>query len=82
MGRLDQAADRLQAALEHLENAAALAPNAASAVRVAELEAERDRLLARIASLEEDMAALTGVAAEVEERLDGAIVELRTALAR
>jgi cell division protein FtsB len=80
MSRLDRAADRFQDALEHLENSAA--DNRRSSARMAELEAERERLLARIAALEEDMAALTGIAEEVEQRLDGAIVEFRTALAR
>jgi hypothetical protein len=35
-----------------------------------------------VAALEEDMAALSGVTEDVEERLDGAIGEIRAALAR
>jgi hypothetical protein len=43
---------------------------------------ERDRLLARVAELEEDARALSGLTEEVETRLDGAIAEIRTALGR
>ena len=50
--------------------------------RIAELEAEREKLLARIAELEEELAALSGLTEEVEGRLDGAIGEIRAALAR
>ena len=85
MSRLDVAAGRLQAALERLENTAAplaQARQAGGQARLAELEAERERLVARIAVLEDDMAALTGIAEEVENRLDGAIGEFRSALAR
>ena len=39
-------------------------------------------LLARIAELEEELQALTGITEEVEDRLDGAIGEIRTALGR
>lgn len=87
MTRLELAAERFKAALERLENmpvpapAAEMAENPAHAARVAELERERDRLLARIAVLEDEMAALTSIASEVEERLDGAISEFRAAAA-
>jgi hypothetical protein len=50
--------------------------------RVAELEAERERLLEKVAALEEELATLSGVTEEVESRLDGAIGEIRAALAR
>jgi chromosome segregation ATPase len=50
--------------------------------RVAELEGERDRLLARITELEDEIAELSGLNEEVEGRLDGAIGEIRAALAR
>ena len=71
MSRLDQAADRLQAAFERLENA----PPALRCARHPpsgwrNWRPERERLLARIASLEDDMAALTGITEEVE---DGAV---------
>ena len=87
MSRLDMAVDRLDAALEHLENTAAplavpMEGGNAATARLAELEAEREQLLARIALLEDEMAALTGITEEVEGRLDGAIGEIRAALAR
>ncbi len=87
MSRLELAADRLKTALESLEQAletgAARSADAARlAVRVAELEAERERLLARLATLEDENAALSGVTEEIEGRLDGAIGEIRAALAR
>jgi chromosome segregation ATPase len=50
--------------------------------RVAKLEAERERLMARIAELEDEISALSGLTEEVEGRLDGAIGEIRAALAR
>ncbi len=84
MSRLEMAAERFRAALERLENVPAPAATAgiddANTARVAELERERDQLLARIAVLEDEMSALTGIASEVEERLDGAIGEFRAAL--
>jgi len=87
MSRLELASDRLKQALDALDGklaagAAASADAARLAVRVAELEAERERLLAQVAALEEENAALSGVTEEVEERLDGAIGEIRAALAR
>jgi hypothetical protein len=86
MSRLELAAERLKGALESLE--AAVAPLAGDGddarlqSQVAELEAERECLLTRIAVLEEDLAAMSGVTEEVEERLDGAIGEIRAVLAR
>ncbi len=87
MSRLDLASKRFQAALESLENAAgSVGENLDAAAklpeRVAELEAEREQLLARIAELEEEIGALSGLTEEVEGRLDGAIGEIRAALAR
>ena len=87
MSRVELAADRLKSALEALEGRTAGlggdAPGAAKLQgRIAELEAERERLLAQLAALEAEMAAMTGVTEEVEERLDGAIGEIRAALAR
>ena len=87
MSRLDLAQNRFRAALEDLENAAgsvgeSLDQAAKLPERVAELEMERGTLLARIAELEEELAALSGVTEEVEGRLDGAIGEIRAALAR
>ena len=46
------------------------------------LDGERERLLARIAELEEEQAVLSSMTMEVEGRLDGAIGEICAALAR
>jgi hypothetical protein len=87
MSRLELAADRLARALELLEKAAESerAPaNGGDAThsRIAALESERQTLLARIAALEEELTVLSGMTEEVEGRLDGAIGEIRAALAR
>ncbi len=87
MSRLELASDRLKNALEGLERALASRPGggeeaAALHGRVAELEAERERLLEKVAALEEELAAQSGLTEEVESRLDGAIGEIRAALAR
>lgn len=87
MSRLDLAQKRLTQALEHLEKAAELAGKrgkaaAAAQARIGALDGERERLLARIAELEEELAALSTMTMEVEGRLDGAIGEIRAALAR
>jgi len=87
LSRLELAQKRLTQALESLEKAAELAARrgkAASAAeaRVAALSGERERLLTRISELEEELAALSSVTLEVEGRLDGAIGEIRAALAR
>ena len=87
MSRLDMAQKRFRTALEALESAAgsvgeSLDSAAKLPERIAELEAERDRLLARIAELEEEVGALSCLTEEVEGRLDGAMTEIRAALAR
>ena len=87
MSRLDLAQNRFESALETLENAVASVGESLDAAaklpeRVAELESERHRLLARIAELEDEIAELSGLNEEVEGRLDGAIGEIRAALAR
>jgi chromosome segregation ATPase len=87
MSRLDIAAKRLEEVLAALEEASGplmLARNEAAdaKARLAALTQERDQLLARIAELEEENRALSGIAGEVEERLDGAIGEIRAALGR
>ena len=87
MSRLDVAQKRFRAALEALENAAggvgeSLDSAAKLPERIAELESEREKLLTRIAELEEEVAELSGLTEEVEGRLDGAIGEIRAALAR
>jgi hypothetical protein len=87
MSRLELASDRLKTALDSLDRALkGTVKQAADAGklqgRVAELEAERARLLEKVAALEEELATLSGVTEEVESRLDGAIGEIRAALAR
>ena len=87
MSRLELAAEQLAAALEYLEKAASRPAMAAPAApladpRLAILESEKEQLLARIAALEEELAALSSITEDVEGRLDGAIGEIRAALAR
>jgi hypothetical protein len=87
MGRIDLAAERLTKALNALE--ASVVPLIESGGRtgspdseLSALRAERETLLARIAVLEEELQALSEISEEVENRLDGAIGEIRTALGR
>jgi chromosome segregation ATPase len=87
MSRLDLAQNRFGAALEALENAVAAVGESLDTAaklpeRVAELEIEREKLLLRIAELEEEITVLSGLTEEVEGRLDGAMGEIRAALAR
>ena len=83
MSRLDLAEKRLAQALEKLEKAAeTAAKRGQDQPGVGALAGERERLLARIAQLEEELAALGSASEEVEGRLDGAISEIRAALAR
>jgi hypothetical protein len=87
MSRLDLAQDRFRAALESIENAAgavgeSLDQAAKLPERIAELEAERERLLVRVAELEDEVSTLSGLTEEVEVRLDGAIGEIRAVLTR
>ena len=86
MSRLDLASDRLKTALGGLERALAARGGEEPANnlhgRVADLEAERERLLEKIAVLEEELAAQSGLTEDVESRLDGAIGEIRAALGR
>jgi predicted nucleic acid-binding Zn-ribbon protein len=83
MGRIDLAAERLTKALNALD--ASLVPlleTRGGESELATLRAERETLLARIAGLEEELQALSEISEEVENRLDGAIGEIRTALGR
>jgi hypothetical protein len=87
MARLDLAAERFAAALDALEQttlplAGARDKQADTAARLAAVSEERDRLLLRIAELEDEARALSGLTEEMEGRLDGAIAEIRTALGR
>jgi hypothetical protein len=64
---------------------ARLAQGSAPAGLAAELGAlkeERARLVARIAGLEAESRNLAGLTEEVEDRLDGAIAEIREVLGR
>ncbi len=87
MSRLELAQKRLTQALESLEKAAELSVKRGKAASVAEarinaLTGERERLQARIAHLEDELAALSSITQDVEGRLDGAIGEIRAAMAR
>jgi seryl-tRNA synthetase len=83
MSRLDLAEKRLAQTLEKLEKAAKTAAKRGQDQPGLETMAEeRERLLTRIAQLEEELAALSSASQEVEGRLDGAIGEIRAALAR
>ena len=87
MSRLDDALGRFGAALDRLEAAAdaRLAETNAPGGMGAELRAlkeERARLVARIAGLEAESRTLAGLTEEVEDRLDGAISEIREVLGR
>ena len=80
MSRLDTAMKRFSAALEMLETR--IAERADNVRAGMEADPERERLLARIAALEEETRDLAGLSEEVEVRLDGAIAEIRSVLDR
>ncbi len=90
MERLNAAVERFNAALDALEGSCEATANRTVdagahrelSLEIAELKAERERLLARIATFEEESQSLAGLAEAVETRLDGAISEIRTALGR
>ena len=83
MKRLDLAEKRLAQALEKLEKAVQKAAGRGKdRSDMGAWTEERDRLLARIAQLEDELSALSSASQEVEGRLDGAINEIRAALAR
>ena len=82
MSRLDAANARFSAALDALEEAVRPCAGDDNPAELGRLKEERDRLLARIAELEENGRALAGVTQQVEDRLDGAIAEIREALGR
>ena len=85
MSRLDLAQKRLADALAGLERAAGGAQQrekrTAQADAGSALAKERDRLMARVTQLEDELSALSGTSQDVEARLDGAIGEIRAALA-
>jgi len=87
MAKLELAAERLTKALNALEARlvplqTARAEADAARTKLAQLNSERDRLLARIAELEDESRVLGEITEEVEGRLDGAIGEIRAALGR
>jgi hypothetical protein len=87
MTRLDDALARFSAALERLEirveeGDVRAQAGADSLSELSLLKAERERMLARIAELEEESRALAGLTGEVEDRLDGAVAEIREVLGR
>lgn len=87
MARLEAADKRFSEALEALESVVAPLVKARAraerdAAEIAALKEEREHLLARIAELEEEGRALASITGEVEQRLDSAIGEIRTALGR
>jgi len=87
MSRLDIAINRFNEALEMLEEAAdpldrVRDESFAAKAKLAVMAEERERLLARIAELEDENRSLAGITEEVEGRLDGAIGEIRAALGR
>ena len=87
MGKLDLAAERLTNALNALDTGLvplleARGGGDEAEIELAALRAERDNLLARIAVLEEELQAMSEISEQVENRLDGAIGEIRTALGR
>ena len=71
-----------EAAAAHAEAQGARAEAESARARLAELDAERDGLLARIAELEEEAQIWGEISKEIENRLDGAIGEVRAALGR
>jgi len=87
MSKLEEAVARLNASLDALEKIAApLAETAArdqhKSQQLTELTEERQQLLARLASLEEDARALASTNEQIEIRLDTAIGEIHAALGR
>src|SRR5215469_12860230 len=79
-GRLATALDRLESALTPFGDAQRR--HVRDAAEIASLAQEREGLLARIAELEEETRSLASTTEEVENRLDGAIADIRAALGR
>jgi hypothetical protein len=87
MSRLDLAVKRFSAALDGLEKAVddrleTLRTTNDVVADLGVMKAERERLISRVAELEEESRLLSGLTEEVEGRLDGAIAEIRAALGR
>lgn len=87
MSRFDEALARFTAAIDQLETRieerlTLERDSSNSAAELGLLKAERERMFARIAALEEEARTLAGLTEEVEDRLDGAITEIREVLGR
>lgn len=87
MTRLNAAQARFAEAMASLEEvalplAAFRARAERDAAEIARLRLEREALIARVQELEEEGRQLAGITEEVEQRLDGAIAEIRSALGR
>ncbi len=87
MAELELMAAQLNAALDRLEDLAmplmeARAQGTKDRAEIEKLKQDRERLLARIALLENEAKELAGVTDQVEGRLDTAIAEIRAALVR
>jgi chromosome segregation ATPase len=80
--RAEAQSARADAADARADAQSARAEAESAKARLAELDAERDGLLARIAELEEEAQILGEISEEIENRLDGAIGEVRAALGR
>jgi len=79
MARLNAVLDKLEAGAEQRLSWVQTETSVSEPALVKE---ERERLLARISALEEESHTLGGLTEEVEDRLDGAIAEIRDVLAR
>jgi chromosome segregation ATPase len=87
VSRLDVATERLRNAIDSVESSTQVVTESRkkakdSDARIGALAEERERLLERIAALEQEIQALSGLTEEAEDRVDGAIAEIRAALGR
>ena len=85
MTKFAEAQARFSAALDTLDKVIAQTSgqrqDAKMKTEISALKSERETLLARIATLEEETRVLAGLTEEVEDRLDDAIAEIRDVLA-
>jgi chromosome segregation ATPase len=86
MTKLAQAQARFSAAIDALDkaieqSASGLRQGGKLKAELNALKGEREKLLGRIAALEEEARVLAGLTEEVEDRLDDAIAEIREVLA-
>ena len=87
MTRLEAAQARFAEAMTRLEEVALSsvgyrARAERDGAEIARLRQEREALIARVQELEEEGRQLAGITEEVEQRLDGAIAEIRSALGK